>query len=146
MPLHRYPPSRLLATALVVGAFAACDNSPFEPQGDGERIPTGLVIEQTVTGDTARFYSFVAAPTAMYAVYFQSLEGTVQFHVRDSVSSSTVASVSATPSSTSGRLEDNLLVSFGSETQRVFRIIAETFFNGTSARFRFKIDQIKTEP
>ena len=146
LALPRQPLARFLAaTAIAAAGFVGCE-SPFEPKGDGERIPTSLVIEQTVTSDTTRFYSFVAHPKAMYAVYFQSLEGNILFHVRDSVSGSTVASVSATPNSTSGRLEDNPLASFGSETQRVFRIIVQTFFTGTSARFRFKIDQINTEP
>jgi len=135
----------LRGAALFFSLFVACE-SPFEPKGDGERIPLNLVIEQDVDDTSPRFYSFSASPNALYAVYFQSLEGNILFHVIDSVSGGHVASVSATPTSTAGRLEDNALASFGSPTARVYRIIVQTFFAGATARFRFKIEGINTNP
>src|SRR6185503_2413741 len=116
----------LRASVLLVSLFVACD-SPFEPKGDGERIPLNLVIEQDVTNDSARFYSFAAGPKALYAVYFQVLRGNILLGIVDSVTGSLVASVSATPSSTSGRLEDNAVGGFFSQTAGVYRISLQTF-------------------
>jgi hypothetical protein len=145
MDRRRLAARRLLrGAALVLSLVLACD-SPFEPQGEGERIPIGLVIEQDVTTDSARFYSFTTSPGAAYAVFFQSLAGNVWLRIIDSVSASTVANLNATPEPGNPRLEDNAVASFGSQTQRVFRVIVQTFSSGT-ARFRFKIYQVNTDP
>ena len=54
-------PRIALATAVLGAALASCGESPFEPRGEGERIPLGQVIEDDVSGDTVRSYSFVAS-------------------------------------------------------------------------------------
>lgn len=145
MDRRRLATRRLLqGAALVLGLVLACE-SPFEPQGNGERIPIGVVIDQDVTGDTARFYSFTTSPHAAYAVYFQALEGTVFLRIVDSVSGQTIVNMSASPVSGSPQLEDNAVSSFGTTTTRVYRIIVQTFGTQT-ARFRFKIYQVNTDP
>ncbi len=134
------------AVALLVGAFVACEN-PFEPKGDGERIPIGLVIEQQVTSDTARFYSFTTSPGAVYAVYLQSLEGDVWLGIGDSASHQSIAGLSASPIASSPRLEDNAVASFFSpQSRRVYEITVQNLRVGTTARFRFKIYQINLDP
>jgi hypothetical protein len=139
-------PRLLTAAAVVVAAFVACEN-PFEPKGDGERIPINLVIEQQVTSDTTRFYSFTTTPGAVYAVFLQSLVGDVWLNIVDSATQQPVASLSASPIAGNPRLEDNAVATFGSfQSQRVYQITVQNFRVGTTARFRFKIYPIELDP
>jgi hypothetical protein len=136
----------LRAAVLMVGAVVACEN-PFEPKGDGERIPINLVIEQQVTSDTTRFYSFTTTPGAVYAVFLQSLVGDVWLNIVDSATHQPVASLTASPIASTPRLEDNAVATFGSaQSRRVFEITVRNFRVGTTARFRFKIYQVNLDP
>src|SRR2546421_5431940 len=73
----------VLGAALGLALAIACD-SPFAPRGEGERVPVGSVIEQEVTGDSARSYSFAARPTGLYAVFLEALQGSALLIVIDS--------------------------------------------------------------
>ena len=130
----------------LVGAVVAvgCSESPFEPRGLGERVPVGTVIEQAVTGDSARRYSFAARANGVYAVFLEALQGSVVLVVVDSVHHAPVASVSA--SQGGARLEDNPTDNFGTPTGAVYQLRVSTPPRGASARFRFKVYAINTAP
>jgi hypothetical protein len=147
LALPRQPLARFLAaTAIAAAGFVACE-SPFEPKGDGERIPVGVVINQDVTQDSARFYSFATSAKAAYAVYLQALEGSVWLRVLDSTGFYTLVNMTASPVSGLPRLEDNAVSSFGGgSAPNVYKIIVQQVGAGTTASFRFKIDRINTNP
>src|SRR5207248_7142747 len=136
-------PSIVLAAALGLGVAIGCD-SPFEPRGEGERVPIGQVIEQEVTGDSARQYTFAARANGEYAVFLEALQGTVVLVVVDSVHHAPVASVSA--SQGGAPLEDNPTDNFGTPTGAVYQLRVSTLPRGASARFRFKVYAINTAP
>ena len=136
-------PSIVLAAALGLGVAIGCD-SPFEPRGEGERVPIGQVIEQEVTGDSARQYTFAARANGVYAVFLEALQGSVVLVVVDSVHHAPVASVSA--SQGGARLEDNPTDNFGTPTGAVYQLRVSTLPRGASARFRFKVYAINTAP
>lgn len=92
-------PRIALATAVLGAALASCGESPFEPRGEGERIPLGQVIEDDVSGDTVRSYSFVASVRAEYTVSLEALQGAVELRVVDSSSQQLVGSLYADPGS-----------------------------------------------
>ena len=77
----------------LLGVFAglSCGESPFEPRGLGERVPVGILIEQALTGDSARSYSFAARPNGLYAVFLEALKGSALLVVVDSARHSSVA-------------------------------------------------------
>src|SRR5438477_1916548 len=79
----------VLGAALALALAIACD-SPFEPRGEGERVPVGSVIEQEVTGDSARSYSFAARPNGLYTVFLEALQGSALLIVIDSAHHSSV--------------------------------------------------------
>jgi len=61
------------SAAVAVAGFLAWDSpSPFEPRGEGERVPIGSVIERGVTPDSARWYSFAAGSNSVYAVFVEA--------------------------------------------------------------------------
>ncbi len=130
----------------LVGAVVAvgCSESPFEPRGLGERVPVGTVIEQEVTGDSARRYSFAAQANGVYAVFLEALQGSAFLVVVDSIHHAPVASVSA--SQGGAGLEDNPTDNFGTPTGAVYQLRVSTFPAGASARFRFMVYAINTAP
>jgi len=130
----------------LVGALAAvsCSESPFEPRGEGERVPVGTIIEQGVTGDSARWYSFAARPNGTYAVFFEALEGSASLTVVDSARQSLVASVSARQGGAG--LDDNATNNFFAPTGGVYRLRVITFPSAAAARFRLLVYEINTAP
>ncbi len=69
---------------MIVAVLASCGESPFEPRGDGERIPLGRLIDDAMSGDSIRRYSFVAVPEAEYTISIEARQGIVQLTVVDS--------------------------------------------------------------
>ncbi|HXO84136.1 MAG TPA: hypothetical protein VN803_01275, partial [Gemmatimonadales bacterium] len=131
---------------LAIPLALACD-SPFEPKGDGERIPIGVVINQDVTQDSARLYSLATSVNAVYAVYLQALEGSVWLRVLDSTGFYTLVNMTASPVSGRPRLEDNAVSSFAAgAAPSVYQIVVQQVGAGTTASFRFKIDLINPDP
>ena len=129
--------------AVALAAAIACD-SPFEPRGEGERIPVGVVIEDAITGDTVRTYSFAADTGGEYAVFLEAREGAVQLIVLDSEYHQSVASVSASPRS--GPLDENASANFQSPGGGVYLLRAQAFPSTAAARFRFMVYGVNRAP
>ena len=133
------------AAALGLGAFVACDSpSPFEPHGEGERVPLNRVIEDDVRGDSAQWYSFVASPNRPYSVFLQALQGSVFLDIVDSSHQRFVGSMSAVPGGPA--LEENASTTLGSLEGGVYRLRVRTAPASATARFRFKVYAINTAP
>ena len=130
----------MVSAAPALVAVVACSESPFEPRGEGERVPVGQVIEQDVTADSARQYSFSAQPNGVYAVFLEALQGSVFLVVVDSARHAPVASVSA--SQGGAGLEENPTGNFLTPAGGVYRLRV----TGASARFRFMVYAINTAP
>ena len=131
-----------LGLALVLAA--GCSDTPFEPRGEGERVPVGTVIEQQVTGDSARWFSFAAHSNGVYAVFLEALQGSVFLMVVDSARHSSIASVSANQGGPG--LDDNATDNFGAPAGGVYRLSVSTFPAAATARFRFMVYEINTAP
>jgi len=137
-------PRLFRAAAVVVVAFVACD-SPFEPQGLGERVPIGLEVTDEVSGDTVARYSFVSPADSPFVVFLQALEGTVQLVVVDSTSQYSIASLSAGPNSPA--LYQNPTSTFPTEQGDVYQLRVYAIpVAAAHARFRFVIYPINTSP
>jgi hypothetical protein len=127
--------------AIILGS---CGENPFEPRGEGERIPLGQVIEDDVSGDTVRSYSFVANPQTEYAVWVQALQGVVELQVVDSSTQQVVAWLYADrqfPATT----DDS--TTFATPLGGVHLIRVRTYA-GTSmpAQFRFRVSLLDVAP
>ena len=133
----------VLGAAFGLAVAIACD-SPFEPRGEGERVPVGTVIEQEVTGDSTRRYSFAAQANSVYAVFLEAVQGSVFLGVVDSANHTPVASVTA--SEGGAGLEDNPTGNFGARAGAVYELRVSTLPAGASARFRFMAYEINTAP
>src|SRR5437879_4145121 len=96
--LSRCLPPAAVITGALVAAIVSCE-SPFEPQGEGERVPINREITGEVGGDTLARYSFVAESGGAYAVFLAALEGSVRLAVRDSTHQYTAATLAALPGS-----------------------------------------------
>jgi hypothetical protein len=146
-PQHRSPIRLLLRTgALAVGAAGACDSpSPFEPRGEGERVPIGVVIEDQVRGDTVNWYSFAAAPKQLFAVFLDASQGSVQLAVYDSTHQRLVGRMSAGPNGPA--LDENPSDRIGGTAAgAVYRLRVNSSPPGSTARFRFKVYLIDPAP
>ena len=145
-PRHRSPIRWLSGSAAVaVAGFLACDSpSPFEPRGEGERVPIGSIIEQGVTPDSARWYWFAAGSNSVYAVFLEALQGSVLLMVVDSARHPPIVSISANQDGPG--LEENATDNFFSPTGGVYRLRVSTFPGVASARFRFMVYEINTAP
>lgn len=145
-PRHRSPIRWLSGSAAVaVAGFLACDSpSPFEPRGEGERVPIGSIIEQGVTPDSARWYSFAAGSNSVYAVFLEALQGSAFLMVVDSARHPPIVSISANQDGP--RLEENATDNFFSPTGGVYRLRVSAFPGVASARFRFMVYEINTAP
>ena len=129
-----------MALVLALG----CGDTPLEPRGEGERVPVGTVIEQEVTGDSARWYSFAARPNGVYAVFLEALQGIVSLVVLDSAHHSFIAGIDAHQGG--ARLEENPTNNFLTPAAGVYLLSVSTFPAGASARFRFMVYEINTAP
>jgi len=134
----------MVSAAPALGVVIACSDSPFEPRGEGERVPVGRVIEQDVTADSARWYSFAASPNGVYVVFLEALQGSVFLMVVDSARHSSIASVSANQGGPG--LDDNATDNFGAPAGGVYRLSVSTFPAAATARFRFMVYEINTAP
>jgi hypothetical protein len=135
--------SPLVAVGLVA-AVSACDESPFEPRGEGERVPVGRVIEDEITTDSVRRYSFLAGSGAEYAVFLEALQGTVWLVVLDSARQRSVASLFAGPNSRP--LDENATLNFPTPEGGVHVLTVRTFPVGAAARFRFLVYPVNRAP
>jgi len=136
--------SRLLhAAALTAAVFLSCDKSPFEPLGEGERVPIDREITDVISGDTAGRYSFVGEGSAVYAIFLQALTGSVAMYVVDSTHNVTVAALFSGPGSPP--LYENASASLSSGDGAVYNIKVQAP-PATSARFRFIIYPINRAP
>ncbi len=134
----------MVSAAPALGVVIACSDSPFEPRGEGERVPVGRVIEQEVTADSARWYSFAANSNGAYAVFLEALQGSVFVLVVDSARHSSITSISASQGGPG--LEDNASGNFGAPAGGVYRLRVSTYPVGATARFRFMVYEINTAP
>jgi hypothetical protein len=126
-------------------AALSCSESPFEPRGEGERVPIGLAIEDQVSGDTANWYSFVAAPRQLFVMFLDASQGSVQLAVYDSTHQTLVAAMTAGPNSPP--LDENPSTTFGgTATGAVYRLRLTSIPLGSTARFRFKVFGIDLAP
>src|SRR6266568_3676275 len=144
---HAENVSRLLqqcSLALALVLALGCGDTPLEPRGEGERVPVGTVIEQEVTGDSARWYSFAARPNGVYAVFLEALQGIVSLVVLDSAHHSFIAGIDAHQGG--ARLEENPTNNFLTPAAGVYLLSVSTFPAGASARFRFMVYEINTAP
>lgn len=128
---------------LAAAAFVACE-SPFEPRGEGERVPIGFEITDDVGGDTVARYSFVAEAGGAYAVFLDAIDGTVQLNVIDSTHQYSVAFLVSGP--TSPPLYQNPTSTFSGAAGDVYQLRVTAFPGGTHARFRFVVYRINTAP
>lgn len=145
----RLPPilrSRLpriaLATAVLGAAPASCGESPFEPQGQGERIPLGRIIEDQVSLDSVRTYSFVASAGAEYGVSLEA-RGPVQLTVVDSSTQGVVQRIFA--DSSSPPLASNTAF-FATPGGGVQLLEVRTFSAGAPTAFRFRAARRSLDP
>jgi hypothetical protein len=129
--------------ALLSLAALSCD-SPVAPRGAGERVPVGRVIEDAMSGDSVRRYSFAVTPGGEYAVFGEALQGAVQLVVVDSVHQQLVGSVFADTGS--APLEENTTPAFFTGSGGAYLISIRPVPAGTAARFRFEVFQVNTAP
>ncbi len=136
----------LLRTAALAGvAFVGCDSpSPFQPRGEGERVPIGVTIEDQARVDSASQYSFTGRANQPYLIFLESLEGRVQLSVYDSTHGFLIVSHSA--SAGGPWLEQNPSNTFGGAAEVVYRVSVWATPPATVARFRFKVHPIDTRP
>ncbi len=128
-----------------LAAAVSCSESPFEPRGEGERVPIGLVIEDQVSGDTVNWYSFAAAPNQLFAVFLDASQGSVQLAVYDSTHQTLVATMRAYPNGPA--LDENPTNTFGgTATGAVYRLRLNSVPLGSTGRFRFKVYGIDVAP
>jgi hypothetical protein len=130
-------------SAILVSVALGCE-SPFEPRGDGERVPIGQVIEHEVIGDSADWYSFEASPKVLYVVFLEALRGSAYLVVSDSSHQSQFAYVVA---STGGpKLLENASGTVGTQDGGVYRLRVTGVLQNTTARYRFMVYAIDQAP
>jgi hypothetical protein len=134
----------LRTAALCTAALVACSDSPFEPQGTGERVPIGQVITDEVGSDTEARYSFAGGDDALYAIFLEALDGRVVLSVIDSTHPFQASTISSGPGSPS--LYQNATQTLFSRDNSVFNIRVFAVPGGTSARFRFIVYAINRRP
>ncbi len=133
----------LAGLALLWLVALSCD-SPVAPRGEGERVPVGRVVEDAMSGDSVRRFSFTATPGGEYAVFCEALQGAVQLVVVDSVHHGLVGSVFADTGS--APLEENTTPAFLTPGGGTYLISVRSIPAGTTARFRFEVFQVNTAP
>jgi hypothetical protein len=136
--------ARVWAATLVAAVLMSCEKSPFEPRGEGERVPIGSVIEGRARADSATRYSFTGSPNQPYLIFLESLEGGVHLSVFDSTHGFLTVNLSAFAGGP--WLEQNPSNTFGTTSGAVYRLSVRATPPGTTARFRFKVHAIDTRP
>jgi hypothetical protein len=131
----------LRGAVLLVSVFVACD-SPFEPQGNGERVPVNRELSDAISRDSIARYSFTADAGAYFVVFLEALEGNVQMSIVDSNHFQQVATINAGPGYPT--LRENPSPVFSTQNTVVYNLRASTF--SEQARFRFLIYPIRTSP
>jgi len=130
-------------SSLLLGVALGCE-SPFEPRGDGERVPIGQVIEHEVIGDSADWYSFEASPKVLYVVFLEALRGSAYLIVSDSSHQSQFTYVVA---STGGpKLLENASGTVGTQNGGVYQLRVTRVPPNTTARYRFMVYAIDQAP
>jgi len=123
----------------------SCDKSPFEPNGEGERVPVGPVIQDALASDSVKWYSFDASANERFAVFLEALQGHVLLAVYDSLQPSfpgpTLSADAGGP-----RLDDNATTPFGSGGRAVYRLRFQGFSADSTVRYRFKVYRINQAP
>ena len=134
-----------LAAALFISAVLACENSPFEPKGEGERVPIGQEITDEVGSNSTAHYSFVGEPGAAYAIFLEALSGTASLIVYDSTHLGfAVANVFAGPGSPP--LYQNATQTMGTNSGAVYNFLVAAVSPGTSTHYRFLVYRINQDP
>ncbi len=134
-----------LAAALVISAVLACENSPFEPKGEGERVPIGQEITDEVGSNSTAHYSFVGEPGAAYAIFLEALSGTASLIVYDSTHLGfAVANVLAGPGSPP--LYQNATQTMATNSGAVYNFLVAAVSPGTSTHYRFLVYRINQGP
>src|SRR6266550_7024273 len=138
--------SRLLrAAALTAAVFVSCDKSPFEPLGEGERVPIGPVIQDSLAGDSVKWYSVDASSNERFAVFLEALQGHVLLAVYDSLQPSFPA-ITLSANVGGPPLDENATIPFGSGGRTVYRLRLQAYPADTMARYRFKMYRINQAP
>jgi hypothetical protein len=134
-----------LAAALVISAVLACENSPFEPKGEGERVPIGQEITDEVGSNSTAHYSFVGEPGAAYAIFLEALSGTASLIVHDSTHLGfAVANVFAGPGSPP--LYQNATQTMATNSGAVYNFLVAAVSPATSTHYRFLVYRINQDP
>jgi len=134
-----------LAAALFISAVLACENSPFEPKGEGERVPIGQEITDEVGSNSTAHYSFVGEPGAAYAIFLEALSGTASLIVYDSTHLGfVVANVFAGPGSPP--LYQNATQTMATNSGAVYNFLVAAVSPGTSTHYRFLVYRINQDP
>ena len=142
--LSRCLPPAAVITGALVAAIVSCE-SPFEPQGEGERVPINREITGEVGGDTLARYSFVAESGGAYAVFLAALEGSVRLAVRDSTHQYTAATLAAGPDSPP-LYENAASINPVPTVRGVYHMSIGAWPPGSHARFRFLVYPINRAP
>ena len=139
--------ARVWAATLAAAVLMSCDKSPFEPVGEGERVPIGIVIEGRTRADSASRYSFTTSPNQPYLIFLESLEGRVQLTVYDSTNGYPgYPTVNVSAFAGGPWLEQNPSNTFATLSGAVYNVNVWATPAGTTARFRFKVHAIDTMP
>jgi len=144
LPLTRSFRSRLASAAALAGALLLSCESPFEPRGEGERVPIGQIITDEIAVDSVDRYSFVGDPDAAYTIFLEALEGRVSLVVWDSTHNFQAATLFAGPGSPP--LYQNPSYTMGSPSGAVYHIRLFATPSGTHARFRLIVYPINQSP
>ncbi len=124
----------------------ACDNpvGPYRPQGQGELVPVGRLIEDEITGGVDRNYSFDVTAGGEYVVLLKSLQGFVGLTVVDPGTHYALATIGSAPGSTA--LENNASTNVPTHQDGVLLLQAHVFNGDTTAQFQFKIVSVNRAP
>ena len=133
------------AAALVISGVLACENSPFEPKGEGERVPIGRVIQDSVVTGSIKWYSFSAESSELFVVFLEALQGRVFLSVQDSIHPFFNGPV-LTADAGGPPLDDNPSATFGTQTRTVYRVGVRVSPPDSLGRYRFRIYQINQAP
>jgi hypothetical protein len=144
LPLtHSFRSSPVGAAALAGALLLSCE-SPFEPRGEGERVPIGQVITDEIAVDSVGRYSFVGDPDAAYTIFLEALQGRVSLVVWDSTHHFQAADLFAGPGSPP--LYQNPSLTMGSLSGAVYNIRVFASPPVTRARFRLLVYKINQSP
>lgn len=134
--------ARWVSLATCVLTSVTCE-SLSGPTAAGGRVPVGVTVAGTVSpGDSLR-YSFVATGDGQYAVFLETLAGSVQLNVVDSQRARAVAVVYASP--TSGRLLTNASQPVAATKGAVYSL--DVIATGSAvARFDFLVYAVNEAP